>query len=365
MWGVLTNDRSVATWPAGWVAWPLSILVCWFAMERVIRFDTPVDAALPMIALLLMAVAWATDWWIAAFVPLLAVAEIVSADERVRLLSLGVVVAAVFVAGLAFCERAPGILRSIVVTVAAVMILRWIPLADVSVLRETVMLAIAAAIAAVLGGGPLAIAIAVLSALFTPLIPLRTVVLPLAVLGLSLTARIFGMRRPRLQFVALLLLAAPLILFAWSGVVARALPVVWRGLPQKQARFMVNAALAPGQGIDLEVPAGARALIVSGANVPRMRRGAQLGVIEPGHRVVTIGDAADWGALRREHFYGSRNPLPADPAGSLHGYGYSTWIDGAGRIALAPSTKRVRVVAAPNLPPGASLQVEGFEVPGP
>jgi hypothetical protein len=252
--------------------------------------------------------------------------------------------------------------RSIVLSVAAVMILRWIPFADVSVLREILLLAVAAAITAVLGGGPLAIAVAVLSALFTPMIPLRTIVLPLAVLGLSTTVRIFGLRRPRAQFLSLLLLAAPLLVFTWSGVIARALPIVWKGLPQDHARFVVNAALPAGRSIELEVPPGARALIVSGANVPRLRRGALLGVIEPGHRVVTIGDAADWGALRREHFYGSRNPLPADPAGSLHGYGYSTWIDGAGRIALAPSTKRIRVIAAPTLPPGASLQVEGFEV---
>jgi hypothetical protein len=362
---VLTNDRSVATWPAGWVAWPLSILVCWFAMERVVRFDTPVDAALPMIAVLLMAVAWATSEWVVVFVPLLAVAGIIFIDERIRFLSLGAIVIAVFVAGLAFCERAPGVRRSIVVTVAAVMILRWIPLADVSVPREILILAVAAAIATVLGGGSFAIAIAVLTALFTPLIPLRTILIPLAVLGLSMIARIFGLRRPRLQVLSLILLAAPLLLFAWSGVVARALPFAWKGLPQTQERFVVNAALASGRSIELNVPAGASALIVSGANVPRLRRGAQLGVIEPGHRIVTIGDAADWGALRREHFYGSRNPLPVDPAGSLHGYGYSTWIDGAGRIALAPSMKRVRVIAAPTLPPGASLQVEGFEVPTP
>jgi hypothetical protein len=36
-------------------------------------------------------------------------------------------------------------------------------------------------------------------------------------------------------------------------------------------------------------------------------------------------------------------------------------VDGAGRIALPPNARTIRVVADAALPAGASLQVEGFE----
>ena len=30
-----------------------------------------------------------------------------------------------------------------------------------------------------------------------------------------------------------------------------------------------------------------------------------------------MGDASDWGYLRRDHFYAAHNPLPRDPAGIM------------------------------------------------
>jgi hypothetical protein len=123
----------------------------------------------------------------------------------------------------------------------------------------------------------------------------------------------------------------------------------------------VGIALAPAKSLTLNVPEQATSLIVSGANVAHFRRGALLGRIEPGGIEVRIGDAADWGALRREHAYGAHNPLPHDPAGIIRGYGYNAWLAGAGRVALPRGARTIRVTGDASLPANASLQVEGFE----
>jgi hypothetical protein len=116
--------------------------------------------------------------------------------------------------------------------------------------------------------------------------------------------------------------------------------------------------------VSVDVPDGARALIISGANVARFRRGTLLGRIEPGGQDVRIGDASDWGYLRRPFFYGSRNPLPHDAVGNVRGYGYDAWLDGAGRVPLPEGARRIRLAAASTLPPDAALQVEAFEIAG-
>jgi hypothetical protein len=123
----------------------------------------------------------------------------------------------------------------------------------------------------------------------------------------------------------------------------------------------VNRALAARVSESLEVPQGKDTLIVSGANVSRLPAGTLLGVIEPGSIAVRIGDAADWGILRREHYYGSKHSLPRHPAGRIRDYGYAAWVDGAGRMSLPQGARVIRVTADAALPPGASLQVEGFE----
>ncbi len=91
--------------------------------------------------------------------------------------------------------------------------------------------------------------------------------------------------------------------------------------------------------------------------------------MQPGVRVgsvnrmpVRVGDIADWGFLRREHFYASRNRLPSSPAGELHGYGQSAWIDGAGRFEIPRHARVLRVSADPHLPPAARLQIDAFEL---
>jgi hypothetical protein len=152
-----------------------------------------------------------------------------------------------------------------------------------------------------------------------------------------------------------------MLFFAWSGVVARAFPYFLKRATLERPRSPGADALPANTSVTLEVPPGATSVIISGANVAGLTRGTPLGTIEPGRQIVRIGDVADWGYLRREHFYGTRNPLPRDPAGKLRGYGYAAWVDGAGRVPLPPRARAVRITADAALPPGASLQVEGFE----
>ena len=152
-----------------------------------------------------------------------------------------------------------------------------------------------------------------------------------------------------------------MLFFAWSGIVARAFPYFLRRTAPAQLRAEIRQALPPNGSESYDVPGGARSLVVSAANVAHLRRGAILGRIEPGGIDIRIGDAADWGYLRRDAWHKAHNPLPHDPAGQVRDYGYAAWVDGAGRVALPKNAHRIRVTADAALPASAALQVEGFE----
>ncbi len=127
-------------------------------------------------------------------------------------------------------------------------------------------------------------------------------------------------------------------------------------------RVTINYAIPPGASRRLDVPPEAASLIVSGANVAHLRRGALLGRIEPGGLAIRVGDAADWGYMRRDHFYDARNPMPRDVAGKVRDWGYAAWIDGAGRIPLPAGARTITITGAATLPANAALQVEAFEL---
>jgi hypothetical protein len=212
----------------------------------------------------------------------------------------------------------------------------------------------------VLDRTPFAITLAVLVVLITPAIPMRTLLLPIAVLFIAILAKVFGMPKLTLAWPSTIVLVFVMLFFAWSGVVARAFPFFLQRPKPELPRYAVTQAIGANETLILDVPEGKKSLIVSGANVARLPRGTALGKIEPGGTIVRIGDAADWGYLRRDHFYGTRNSLPRDPAGKVRDYGYAAWIDGAGRVSL-PRASVIRVTADAALPKGAAMQVEGFE----
>lgn len=356
------------------LGWLLAAALSAYASSLVVSYPTPVDEALPLMAVLLTAVAAASHVSVMTAIPALMVGEMLLVDERLRLLWFGLVIAVTFAGSLGVGAgdspartagpAAPGqkLVRAAVIVASAIILLRWIPLSDVRWFRELLLLAIAIAIVAVWRGTALSIAVAVVVALITPAVPLRSFVFALAALAAIIALQYFGAARFEGRLLAAVVVGLPLLLFAWSGIVARAFPLVVQRWRPAAPRELINAALAANEHVEFWVRGDARALIVSGANVPRLPKGTLLGRIDPGNVPIRIGDAADWGYLRRDHWFGTRNPLPRDPAGIVRGYGYDAWIDGAGRVALPPRAYRLRVTADANLPPGASLQVEGLEL---
>lgn len=339
------------------VVWVVAAVVFVAAAVVVARTDTPIDEALPFVVLVITAIAAVTRPAAQLSIPLLLGGSIALPDERQRLLWFGLVVAAAFAVSI---HAVAGRAQAVTVTVAAVLLLRWIPLEEVMPGRELMILALAAATVLILGSTPAAIAVATVAALFTPAVPLRTLLMPAAVLVLAMLVRVARLHRVRLNIVGAGLVAVMMTFFAWSGALARALPLMLRGGPPELQRVPVNIALPPGAAAEVDIPPGARGLILSGANVPRLKRGTVMGRIQPGDIVVRIGDVADWGVLRREHYYNSLNPLPPRPGGIIRGYGQTAWIDASGRIAVPPG--RVVVTADPALPPRASLQIDAIEL---
>ena len=135
---------------------------------------------------------------------------------------------------------------------------------------------------------------------------------------------------------------------------------------------VIGAALESSQSVEVEVPPRVRIVVlrISGANMPRMRPGRVVGQIEAtdraGHRtarVLRIGDVADWGFLRREQFFFSKNVPPRNASGDVRNYGNRAFLYGAGRIPIrfAAPPASLRVVAANDLPGGSRLQVETVE----
>ncbi len=363
--------------------WLLAAAIAALACHAAVLHTTPIDRALPFLALLATLLAWASYPSAMIAVPLFILAEVSLPDETTRLMAFGAIMAGVVALGAQASKgaqasslpvrrhpagRPPGRRRTgrmeacaPIVTVATILLLRWIPLHGVQLGRELFLLVIAVAIVFVLGRTPFAIAIAVMTALVTPAVPLRTLALPLLVLAIATAARTLGMPELKWTWPSTVIVAFVVLFFAWSGVVARAFPYFLRQVTKPRERVTVTQALAPNESVMLDVPQGARSLVISGANVARLRRGAPLGRIEPGGVALRIGDAADWGYSRREQFYAAHNPLPRDPAGTIRGYGYEAWLDGAGRVALPAGARQIRVIADATLPRDAALQVEGFE----
>jgi hypothetical protein len=231
----------------------------------------------------------------------------------------------------------------------------------VRVARELLLLATGVLIFVVLDRTPFALMVAVAAVLFTPGVPLRTLLYPISILAVSVVLRTLGLPRISLAWPSSVAVLFAILFFPWSGVLARSFPYFLTASKPANLKVVVDQALAPRVSVDVEVPPDATSLVVSGANVAPFRRGMVLGTLEPGGRAIVIGDAADWGAFRRDSFHTAHNPLPRDAAGIIRGYGYGAWLSGAGRVPLPKGARHIRVVADAALPANASLQVEGIE----
>ncbi len=370
--------------------WIAAAALSAYACQLAVHHTTPIDHALPLLAVAVTVLAWLSYSEVMVGVPLLIVAEIALADEPMRLLAFGAFLAIAFAianvgrasARLPREERAEA---RPALAILAILLLRWIPLGTINIPRELTLLALCTAIVFVLGRTPFAVTIAVITALVTTTIPGRTLAIPLAVLLIAAVTRTFGMPALRLAWPSTLVLAFVMLFFSWSGIVARAFPYFLRAAVPEKPRVDIKQALAPNRSETYDVPEGKTHLIVSGAHVANLRRGTILGrIIVSGQWAVgswpeaalvpadcrlptahcidvRIGDAADWGYMRVGAWHKAHNPLPRDAAGKVRDYGYTAWVDGAGRIPLPRGARTIRVTADGALPERASLQVEGFE----
>jgi len=318
----------------------VAAIVAALASAASVQFATPVDRALPFLAVVVVALNAPI-----AVLPLIVVENVI-ADEPTRLLAIGIVMAIAF--GFALMDqsrqaRRPSLHQGWVVLLA-VLVLRWIPFHNVVIWRELIILAGAVAVAYVMNGGSLA----VLLALFSPAWPAKVAVMLFVVAVIAA----FQLRRVKGSGVVVALVIA---FFPWSGLMARGWGAFLRP-PHQGHRQYVGQALKPGTTTTIDVPPDATAVIVSGANVQRLPCGTILGTLN-GNPVT----APDWGFMRREQFFSSRNCYPHDSAGRIRDYGWSAWIDGAERIGLPHGTRTIRVAVDPRLPKEATLQIEAFE----
>jgi hypothetical protein len=336
----------------------------------------PIDGRLPFLGLAITVLSWLvrdTPWWsgVQSAVLLLVGCVVSLPDDRLRLVAYGVVVALAFCGALLAAGQLT-LMRSTAFALVATALLRWLLLPSASLVRETLLAMGVVAIVAAFGrrAGPMAIAVAVSAALYTPAIPLRTVAIPFAVAAVVRAVRLLLARRrdsaglmpvrAAVDAAGLLMLTCMLTLFAWSGIAARQLPFFRREYAAGQ-RDEVRQALVPGQSLTLDIPADGVALIVSGANMSRLRRGTIVGRLDPGGANIHIGEVADWGYARRDQWWKSDNELPRHPAGLVREYGYDGWVDGAGRIALPRHLRRLTITCDARLPGDARLQVEAIE----
>lgn len=407
------------------LGWLIAAAASAYACALIAPAATPIDRALPLIAVLVTLIAWSADAVaVQVAVPLLMIAAVSVADERLRLLTYGVI------AAIACChpERERGTRAGGVIAIVA--LLRWIPLDTTHAARELIILLGALLVLRATRSAPAAILIAAA----TPLFPLKALAFPFLIAALAAllpqrfrlpAAFVFAALIPfaRYSFSPMLLAAGLamlcattelpakvvtlllIVVFAWSGAAIHALPVVpvamllaltiaiallGRTLPivataagltllfcmpatQTFDKTRIDTALAPSQALMLDVAPSRRVVVTaSGANISSMRDGT-LGTIEAfdgTHRVIAtrpiaIGDVADWGFLRREHLFASHNRLPRDPSWRLIGYGAESWFTGAGRVTIdAPRhIESLRITANVSLPRIASLQIESVELP--
>jgi hypothetical protein len=381
--------------------WLAIAVVSALACRAVAIYDTPIDRALPFVAVLLVICGWVSQSISAELGVLLLVASAIFLPaERTRLLAYGLIAAAAFAVSL-YVAR-PSLPVYALLTIVGTLLLRWVPFRDVVTWREVIVIlgALAVLMALRAGGGagaPLSVLAALGVALVTPVFPGRAMLFPfllaaalfvaqalLPVLFIAFAAAAYFDRyshaplwiaaalagsvpliaRFRLRVPAYAAAVALFALWPWSGLVARAFPRFLYATPGSPRQQVIGLALAAGESVSLDVPRVQSVILTaSGANTARMAVGRVVGRIDIGnaHRDLRIGDIADFGFLRREQFFRSRNAPPRWPTTDIRGYGQTAWMHGAGRVMLPGSGRSMRITAVRDLPAGARLQIESVD----
>ncbi|HXI14678.1 MAG TPA: hypothetical protein VNM92_18825 [Thermoanaerobaculia bacterium] len=214
-------------------------------------------------------------------------------------------------------------------------------------------------------------------------LPSRSTTSPLLALALSMVALFpwsgaLAATFPLPVPLSALILLAALLFLAHAGTAMAAilgmlllLASYWALAPAHPA-YPVGVTLKPGETFNLPPEAEARtiSLIVSGSNIAQLGRHSPLARIEvldrrgnAYRRDLAIGDASDWAAYRRDVFFLTRNPVPADSSNRVEGYGRSAFLRGAGRLAirLPQEIAMIRVTASRTLPANATIQLDAIE----
>lgn len=164
-----------------------------------------------------------------------------------------------------------------------------------------------------------------------------------------------------------------LTLFAWSGALAPAFPVLFTGVSGPTAQ-VIGRALAAGESVVIQ-PAESQPrlfLITSGSNVASLSPDLAVARLEFADRRgqgfardVKMGEIADWGAFRPAHFFGTRNELPRRAALLVDGFGSDAFVAGFSRLELKldQPIDSIRVTALPGLPRGATVELHRLELP--
>jgi hypothetical protein len=313
-------------------------------------------------------------------------------DERARWFAVGIITAV----ALAFVNEW-------VAVAAGIILVRWVPWHDVVVWRELIVLggvALAAGAAALRDTEARPSLIPIAIAAVTPAFPVKGLLFPYIVAGCMMLPAPFRLLASalflgaipfaRYSFAPMLVVAAascawPLLrrlpaipqtavvallaLWPWSGAVARSLPALLRGVPRAAERTSIWQAAAVPASVSVDVPEGTRTitLTASAGDAMHLWPGSVLGRVElidssgrARTREIGIGDVADFGFMRREHFMTSHNGVPRLPVTDLRGFGASSWLYGAGRIIL-PSRRDVREMRVIPMRPGITIQVESVE----
>jgi len=335
----------------------LSAIASALALYVIAPPTTPIDRALPLIGVLVVFLAFLARSShfapaVEIAVPLLVVAAFAIPDERSRLLAYGVITASAFALALAIAPRTFPVQAGI--TLAAIVVLRWIPSPEVW--REVVVAAGAVAIVWAAASPVSAIAIALL----LPTHPGKLLLIPfLATFGVRWLSHRFPTVAKPAAVLPTPTLFALLLLWPWSGLVARGLPPFLRAEQPNNPR-VIGRGLRASESLDLPVNARNGVVVtMSGANVARFRRGRVVATING--RPVTIGDIADFGFMRREQWFASRNPAPRVPVDDIRGYGIAAFLYGAGRVRIDGAVAALRITAAPDLPPDALVEIESVE----
>ena len=382
------------------VEWLAFAIVSAIAAHFVAPSSTPIDRALPFVIVLLSICGFMAQRWPEAMqiaIVLLLLPPIFLTAEHARLLAYGVIAAAVFALAVAVAPRMTG--AYVTLTVAGVALLRWIPFSEVIVWREALVLVGALVVLLVYRDRtPMAIVVALAIALITPIFPARVMFFPLVVsipviripLAIAFAAAAYFARYSIAVLCAVAAIAlalsflrrgrfavyacgiALMAMWPWSGIVARAFPKFLIASPPPETNRPVWVALERRQSVSIDAPDRKHAvgITASGANAARFRKGTLMGTVEVVGRTgrivrkeIRIGDIADFGFMRREHFFASRNPAPVHPINDVIGYGQSAWLHTAGWMVIGSIDEiaSLRFTAARDLPPGARLQIEAVD----